>query len=583
MEGSVTVAVVYPRTLEHLEVSSRAERKLHKRFTELDEPYTVFFSPSWIVGGRNAKQPITGETDFVVAHPDRGALVLEVKGGSVSFDPTTASWRSTGRAGSHQITDPFKQARKSRFALREIIDRVGASLPNALVGEAVAFPDVILTKADVPGVYPADVVLDRSRVDDLEGSLAAVFDFWQLNDNDSSFGSAGVDRLIRALAQPTEIRAPLGLELADADKQLIELTKNQHEILTALSANHRVCVRGAAGTGKTALAAEQARRLVAQGHEVLLTCFNRSLGEFLRESLNDEPRITVMHFHGLCREWAERAGLDTKRAPGERSEDHYNERLPSLLMDAASALDQRFGAIIIDEAQDFDSGWITALELLLDDLERGVFYLFGDDNQAIYGRSMSVPTNFFNYRLTENCRNTRTIHRALDTCFPGQAARALGPPGVEIEIEGWSGEQGLAKALSTTLHRWIVDERVPPSDVVVLTGRRPERSQVAKAATRISRFRLCARPRANNDIRLASVHAYKGLESPLVILCELEAAWPQARRELWYTALSRARVHVVVLAEDVDADSVDDIEDLLSSSGVLSNIVDQQRTEDLVA
>ena len=64
-------------------------------------------------------------------------------------------------------------------------------------------------------------------------------------------------------------------------------------------------VLGVAGSGKTLIAAEKARRLAAEGFEALLTCFNRPLAEFLDQTVGRLERITVSTFHRL----SERLGL----------------------------------------------------------------------------------------------------------------------------------------------------------------------------------------------------------------------------------------------------------------------------------
>ena len=59
-------------------------------------------------------------------------------------------------------------------------------------------------------------------------------------------------------------------------------------------------VLGVAGSGKTLIAAEKARRLAAQGFDVLLTCFNRPLAEHLAGTIGRTPGVTVSTFHGLA-------------------------------------------------------------------------------------------------------------------------------------------------------------------------------------------------------------------------------------------------------------------------------------------
>src|SRR3954451_25372512 len=115
------------------------------------------------------------------------------------------------------------------------------------------------------------------------------------------------------------------------EQEMIELTESQYSVLEGLDGNQRVCVLGGAGTGKTLLAMEQARRLAAQGHRVLLTCFNAPLGGHIRSELGKVDGVDVFHFHLLCRAWARDAALDAERGAEEPDHEYWDVRLPNLL------------------------------------------------------------------------------------------------------------------------------------------------------------------------------------------------------------------------------------------------------------
>ena len=59
------------------------------------------------------------EADLVVLMPDAGAVVVEIKGGSVWRD--AGRWR-TSRQGSEVTIDPVGQARDARYALRTYVE-----------------------------------------------------------------------------------------------------------------------------------------------------------------------------------------------------------------------------------------------------------------------------------------------------------------------------------------------------------------------------------------------------------------------------------------------------------------------------
>ncbi|HSR24863.1 MAG TPA: nuclease-related domain-containing protein, partial [Candidatus Eisenbacteria bacterium] len=79
------------------------------------------------------------EADIVVALPGAGIAVVEVKGGSVSWDGLT--WRQTGGGARGKEIDPVRQARRGKFALRDYLDRDPRWRRRRVrFGHLVAFP-----------------------------------------------------------------------------------------------------------------------------------------------------------------------------------------------------------------------------------------------------------------------------------------------------------------------------------------------------------------------------------------------------------------------------------------------------------
>src|SRR5690606_2318225 len=186
------------------------------------------------------------------------------------------------------------------------------------------------------------------------------------------------------------------------------------QILDLLAAQRRAVILGVAGSGKTIIAAEKARRLATQGFDVLFTCFNRPLAEFLTETVGRTERVTVSTFHGLAERLGTEAGLI---GPDPARDTAYFDGLPDVLDRALQALPgHRFDAIVVDEGQDLDQEWWLPLLDLLRDRERGIVYVFGDANQDLYHArepaelGVVMPESPPVFYLTENRRSTRAIH-----------------------------------------------------------------------------------------------------------------------------------------------------------------------------
>jgi hypothetical protein len=538
-----TVATIFPEDASYHRPDSEAERRLYPILGALPDDYTVYCNRRWHTPPRKGRPAHPAEADFLVAHPDRGVLVVEVKGGLIGYDPRTDSWFSNDV---RLEQSPFAQVQRTRYRLRDMLRASSAREVTFPLGEAVAFPDADVGPGDLPSGAVPERVIGASDLTAIEPALIRVFETFGLEDNGAVFGRRGVSALTATIAGPVQLKRRIGGRIAESEAELIRLTENQYELLDALDGNQRVLITGGAGTGKTLLAVEEARRLAAQGLHVLVTCFNQPLGMHLVGELKGVERVEALHFHGLCTRWGKEAQLDTQQRPDEPADEYYERRMPNLLAEAADKLKRRVDAIVVDEAQDFLPDWLETLELLLADRD-GLMFLFADENQAIFRRSFIRPAGFLRYRLTANLRNTGAIHQLLVSHF-AERSIARGSPGVEVIASTWSGERELRHELSSWLTR-LLDNGVPRAAVTVLTGRSTSSSRFARDE-RVGSFRLSANPKRDNEVRLASVHRFKGLESPVVILCEMEDVHRSAARALWYTGISRARSALILLLHD---------------------------------
>jgi hypothetical protein len=536
---------MFPEDARYHRPDSEAERRLYPVFAALPDDYAVYCNRRWHTPWRRGTTPRPAEADFLIAHPDRGILVVEVKGGHVRYDPRTDSWFSND---ARLEQSPFAQVQRTRYRLRDVLRASGAGGIEFPLGEAVAFPDADVGPGDLPVGEVPERVIDAGDLEDVEPAVLRTFETFGLHDKGPVFGPRGVNALTATVAGSVEIKRSMGGRIAETEAELIRLTENQYEILDALDGNQRLLVIGGAGTGKTLLAIEEARRLAAQGLRVLVTCFNQPLGVHLAGQLRAIERVEALHFHGICTRWARDAGLDPERRPDESTEHYYDQRAPELLTQAADMLGRQVDAVLVDETQDFLPDWLTALELLLDDRE-GIMFLFADENQAIYDRGFVRPANFLRYRLTANLRNSASIHRLLVEHFDERSI-AKGPDGVDVTVRTWSGERELRHELSSVLTR-LTRHGVPGEAITVLTGRSTANSRFGHDDT-VGSFRLCSNPKRPNEIRFASVHRFKGLESTVVILCEMEELNRTAARGLWYTGLSRARSALILVVHDPD-------------------------------
>lgn len=526
---------------------SSAERRLFEGFlAQLDDEYVVYHSVDWVQQG--PRGPKQGEADFVLAHPENGVLVLEVKGGGLRYDPATRRWTQIGRSGGHVLDeDPFHQARDEMHSLAQILQaRPGWERWKPSYGYGVAFPDGRYDTDAHPGA-PAAVVIDRNDLGRLSERVREVMGHWRREGR--RFGQPGMDELAAALGFRVEIRTSLGLRFDEEDKRIVELSNEQGWVRSMLLRLKRAGVVGPAGSGKTLLALEVAKRLAAQGQRTLLTCFNRRLAEHLEASTAGTSKLHVRHFHRLCHETAVEAGLEVRDVIPTEDTAYFDHELPGLLEQAARALGPRFDAMVVDEAQDFREWWWPALLALHADPDAGRLYVFSDDNQNLYGGELPLSEGDPVVPLPDNHRNTRRIHEFLSVFYRSEEpARGRGPDGRPVEVLPYRDMEDLVRLLPIVLRNLVEGEGVPLEDIVLLTPARRSKSPLRQLEA-VDGFRLSEQPEPG-VLLTATVHAFKGLEHPVVILAELEERHEERLEQYLYVGGSRARNHLIVLATE---------------------------------
>jgi Nuclease-related domain len=320
-----------------VDTDSNAERRLFDRLRdETPNEIVAFHSVAWQLPGEKGR-PEQGESDFVLAHPDFGVLTLEVKGGTIRYDAQAGRWYSTGKKGENEIKDPGRQARNASHLLIKTLARTARGGGEAIgFGHAVAFPECRVPRKSLRPDLPRELVLDRADVDRLPDNVDRLFRHWFDPAQKKPLGAEGIERLKRVLANSFELQAPLAYEYEDERRQLMTLTQQQYRTLDLLARQTRVAIAGYAGSGKTFLAAEKARRLAAADFKVL-----------------DVPilRGTFGHYRVVRRCSRVRSMPSRPRTKGEPFTVRFDPRTQSLIEDEARR-SKRSRTAIVEELAD---------------------------------------------------------------------------------------------------------------------------------------------------------------------------------------------------------------------------------------
>ena len=564
------MANMIPARIDGNEVSA-AERRVFSLLQ--NDPATTGWTVLHSLGiARRATGPF-GEIDFVVIIPAEGLICLEVKGGRLSCEEGV--WRTMDRHGKVAVLkkSPFLQARDSMFALRNAIIRhfrTGAREARCPIGCAVVFPDV-----SCPPLTPEFERSDVIDFDDLRGPISRSIlrvVRRRLREFQSRRGeplpSPSEATAIRNFLRPDfELIVAQGVSVGRIEKKILRLTEEQYARLDELDANSRCLFEGAAGTGKTLLALEYARRASRVGSRVALVCFNRLLGEWLDHQTKGSG-ITAGTWHRIVRHlildssFSSEFMEDEKKALEDGDTKHlFAEIYPFYAEVALEESAAPFDVLVMDEAQDLcDQQSLDVLNLaILGGLAGGHWAIFGDfTRQALYG-SKEKPVaalsryteHFVRARLTLNCRNTRRIaeETTLVAGFDKPPFRLGDELGLPVEHRYWNRPADLIESLTKVVER-LVKEKTHIEDVVILSPRRRQNSGLA-GVENVSRFPLVdvsrgmvATPRS---LKFSTVHSFKGLESPVVILIDIDEVDSDGPQSLLYVGMSRARSLLILM------------------------------------
>jgi hypothetical protein len=271
----------------------------------------------------------------------------------------------------------------------------------------------------------------------------------------------------------------------------------------------------------------------------------------------------VRTFHQLAEDLGrEAATLPAK--PDPVTPEWFEVTLPGGLDEAIGALGPRYHAIVVDEGQDFDSGWLASLEGLLHGGREDVLYVFHDPAQSIFRDDQTGELGLTEYPLDFNCRNAQPIHELIQPLARGGLAslarRRDGRPPELITAEG---DAQTIEALRVVLHRLVADEGVAPGSIAVLTGLGLEHSAVwahrrygnqvlwngaVDDSGRLLGLAAEDVPEPPKDVVLCdSIRRFKGLERPVIVVLEVPRDDPERLDRLLYIAASRAQQHLVAI------------------------------------
>ncbi len=489
-----------------------------------------------------------GEIDFACIVPGRGVLCLEIKG-CHRLSRSRGVWYY-GADTEGDPRGPFKQASEAMHSLRNRLVRRRRHLKRIPFQSAVCFPFLDFTETSEE--WHDWQVIDRRGLDGrpIADLIAAVLDRarertaeLRLPWFDPEAGEptpAQCDDIVKALRGDFEFYESPKARARRLDEEIRRFTEEQFAVLDQFARNPRVIVDGSAGTGKTLLAVEQARRSASAGRRVLLLCFNRALAKWLAEEAGGDG----MSGGSGEREGNGRAGKTTvltiheymRRVSGV---EFTEEQLGASIVPGGG---EAFDELILDEGQDMlRESYLDVLELsLAGGFAEGRYRIFGDfAHQAIFDAAdltfedlqRRCPTAFI-ADLAVNCRNTPRVlalARGVDVEESGRISRP--DDGVDPIVRFYRDPEHQCDLLGEALEQ-LRDEGFTGPQVVVLSPHNDQACAAAGFCGLAGAWRdrlapLVPTGQHEPDLRsgktkYASIYRFKGLESRAVVLTDID-------------------------------------------------------------
>lgn len=571
----VRMIPAYPR-----EGANVSERKV---FTALEG---IQGHDDWIVihslGIGRHRSALHGEADFIVIAPERGILVIEVKAPAY-VEYRGGDWYLDRLPQPEK--DPLKQLDGVRRSIRYHLRNRDLLIGTEPIARLLWFTSI--GRHQFENKTPGDLQFfewelgwsdDLSKPAWLVEKTFTEYDTWysavdSVGNDPAAFTKERANLIADALVSdfvakqtPEEVQR----ERRTGETRLLE---SQEVVLELIDANDHIYLDGPAGTGKSHLVVQSARRFNREGRKTLVTCWNVLMAEDLQGYVGALPHVEVADLNALM---LRLVGLPAN--PSDAPREWYTRDLPLAALEALKAKPHLGGyeAICVDEFQDV-AGNIPVLELLFALTHTGrpagtKLVFAGDARQQIMRRrhervdpfaiAKSLIPDLVHVRVRRNVRAVRALTSGAEAAL-GEAlgytrhrvATSIAGGLTHVDVVNGSETGALADALREML------KHHDPADIVILSPFAAKGSLVG---------RMLARPEKSQDerwlrkqvqaeglpgrIRWRSVFKFKGLDADAVVLTDMgDAGREFARQEnldwqdLMYVALTRAKYRCVIV------------------------------------
>lgn len=534
------------------DVSSSGERKVFE-YLKANAPIDWYIFHSFRLPRH--KTVVFGEADFVVVAPKLGIFILEIKSGGVGFDGTNWVYINREQQRTYKQRGPFQQAREAMFEIEKIIiAKLGStySRMNIMYNYGVIFtdesnfPTFAITEDEVWRLIQKREKVDYCVfIEKLYKNFSC--ELTQLNKLlPPLLTTEKAESIAKVLRPIVDCVVPLKSFVSSSEEDIIALTEEQYCCLDDIELNDQMVITGGAGTGKTLLAIEEAKRNAIENKHIGFFCYNKNLADYIKTNINI-PGIDVYSFHSFLMKIC-----GNKLLKEEKTERFFKEILPRAVCEHIAISEPYYEKIIVDEFQDICcTEYLNVLDkILAGGLMNGKFTFYGDfARQAIYNENASLEilknyAFFARKGLTVNCRNTQYIGNELINISgykdKGYKLKITGEP---VDYFVWNTineEKELLMKCITNLKK----KGFASSSLMVLSPKKRENSVVNICDEEIFTIGNYGDNCELYYAMFSTIQGFKGLESEITLITDID---DYSDSQLMYIALSRARSKMIVL------------------------------------
>lgn len=573
------------------------KRFAHRLEAKLEDDYLLWYDVP--VG------PANSHPDFVVLHPQRGLLILEVK----DWKPETIrnankqSFELLVNTGIKTVINPLEQARQYAHAVSDLLKKDKQLTINN--GEksghlvfpwsyGVVFTNIMRSVFDESGlcevVQPGRVICQDEMFESVESEA-----FQQRLWNMFTLKFPGkltlpqLDRIRWHMFPDIRIAIPSSGDLFARDEQKeLELPDimrvmdlQQEQLARSLGEGHRI-IHGVAGSGKTLILGYRAMHLAQVcAKPILVLCYNKSLAGKLQAVMAGrqlESKVHVYSFHAWCHSQLRTYNVDLPKNKGD-DDAFYRDMVDTLIraVDRRHIPSGQYDAVLIDEGHDFRAEWLKLVVQMVDPKTNSLMVLY-DDAQSIYDHNKKQKLSFkslgiqaqgrttifkINYRNTQEILNVAAAF-AKELLTPEDADED-GVPIVQPMSAGRHGSKptliNLPSLDDETL--WIANQLKEQNrngtlwrEMAILY-----RSFYPVGKALVNRLKFAGIPFSTkgdvkfsddqDTVKLITMHSSKGLEFPFVVIPDV-GYFPDEKCEiadevrLLYVAMTRATASLMM-------------------------------------